>query len=105
MKHNFYQLKKSKGTLPDDVNAPVESALDDIFHSKDLNAKIKDARENRKFREIVYVHGNLACEVSFVRGIVPKFFLVSTITTSEGGRMQVKDSVQNDNLIYPKDNE
>ncbi|CAK0768745.1 hypothetical protein CCP3SC15_380028 [Gammaproteobacteria bacterium] len=105
MKHNFYELKKSNKPLPEDVNTPVEMTLDDIFHDKELNAKMIDARTKRKFREIGYARGNLACEVSFVRGVIPKYFLISTVTTSDGGRMVVKDSVQNDNLIYPKDNE
>lgn len=105
MKYNFYALKKGNKPLPEDVNKPVEEAIDKIFGCAGLLQRIKDRRIHRNtkgFGKIEYADTakQTSCLLQFVNGIIPKYELTAAIKMENGNTLLDTYSVNNDALIY-----
>jgi hypothetical protein len=61
--------------LPDDINAPVEKALNERFKSMDLSTKLREWREKRRFGDVCFEQGSQGCQVAFSNGIVTIYYL------------------------------
>jgi len=75
MKYNFYVLKKGNKPLPEDINKPVEEAIDKIFNCPELLERITARRMKRGFGKFEYTDNTkkASCILQFVSGIIPKY--------------------------------
>jgi hypothetical protein len=103
VKYNYYDFKKTKAELPADINAPVEREITRLFGSAELDAELVACRMKHRHCEVRFSipEKNISCEIEFVNGIVPKYFLTGR-KPSKGSFIEIRRSVNNDNLIYPK---
>jgi len=102
MKYVFHEYRRGNRPLPTDINRPVEDSIDKLFKCEELLKEIVECREKLRFCEVEFSRGGIACNIQFVRGIIPRYFLIGRTKTKEGEYIIHKRTVNNDNLLFPK---